>query len=683
MATPLSSQENLIEDPQDIADLIKAPALASNHVSSEEEPSVSAQPSLGALTSSSTAAAEAPSTSGLVASDASGASKGPRKQAKHECKIIQETPFRFVAQPKGNTIDFPPRQKGAFCFVCGDADGEELKQCGDAKCEVAFHLTCVDKLPLGGYDKRFMARSGLDKLLCPLHHCSTCYNNERRTICADGPLEQCSQCETAWHADCRPAGCETVNGDIICPRHRSFPAEPAFHVNHCLHCNKRDQRKLVNCKRCLRAFHFDCMKDENASLTEDTAAYRAEALCFWCMTGDYPVVGQPCMARQGNSFWYPCFVIANEKYPLSNPNLGKLGYVAVEWLAWRGKVHYHSVLPYNRLIAMTESDFFFKVMGDTDSYTCCYEEWKQIQASFGGKKYATDNILNAVKKASTRSNNFKPITANKFNGVDKKSLPKKPEIDMCNCSEDAKDRCGPESGCLNRIDGKECPKACEEKPGGCNNRFIANKQKRKLEKFLTPGGERGHGLRAKKRIVKDAFIGEYIGELITEEEKVKRMAELSLYGPEAKHYFMEYAKGLYLDAQFKGNIMRYANHSCDPNTALVIVWSDDPFPHVMLKALRDIDEGEEITFDYNWRSGTCRCRAPNCTGFMSSKSKTTKTKTTTEPKKTTKSKKASKITADEEQPSTSKSSAPVPNKRKASSQPNGPQPSKRSKTATA
>lgn len=47
--------------------------------------------------------------------------------------------------------------------------------------------------------------------------------------------------------------------------------------------------------------------------------------------------------------------------------------MAVEWLAWRGKVHYHSVLPYNRLIAMTESDFFFKVMGDTDSYTCCYE----------------------------------------------------------------------------------------------------------------------------------------------------------------------------------------------------------------------------------------------------------------------------------------------------------------------
>ena len=61
-----------------------------------------------------------------------------------------------------------------------------------------------------------------------------------------------------------------------------------------------DTRQLVSCTRCLRSFHFECMKEEDQSLTEDSAEYRAEALCFWCVTGDYPVVGQPCMARQGN-----------------------------------------------------------------------------------------------------------------------------------------------------------------------------------------------------------------------------------------------------------------------------------------------------------------------------------------------------------------------------------------------
>lgn len=86
MATPLSSQENLIEDPPAAADLMKAPALAGTHVSSTKESSVSAQPSLGANPSSSTAAAEAPTNSGLVASGVSGASKKSKKPAEHECK---------------------------------------------------------------------------------------------------------------------------------------------------------------------------------------------------------------------------------------------------------------------------------------------------------------------------------------------------------------------------------------------------------------------------------------------------------------------------------------------------------------------------------------------------------------------------------------------------------------------
>ena len=49
---------------------------------------------------------------------------------------------------------------------------------------------------------------------------------------------------------------------------------------------------------------------------------------------------------------------------------------------------------------------------------------------------------------------------------------------------------------------------------GCNNRFFASKQKLQLEKFLTPNGERGYGLRAKQHIVEDAYIGEYIGTLL-------------------------------------------------------------------------------------------------------------------------------------------------------------------------
>ena len=73
-----------------------------------------------------------------------------------------------------------------ICFVCGIAGVEALQPCGDAACKAAYHPSCVEGLPSGGYDKRFMARSGSDTLLCPLHHCATCYNNERRIMCTEG-----------------------------------------------------------------------------------------------------------------------------------------------------------------------------------------------------------------------------------------------------------------------------------------------------------------------------------------------------------------------------------------------------------------------------------------------------------------------------------------------------------------
>ena len=57
---------------------------------------------------------------------------------------------------------------------------------------------------------------------------------------------------------------------------------------------------------------------------------------------------------------------------------------------------------------------------------------------------------------------------NQFHGgMDRKALPKKPEVDLCICPKNAKDRYGPGSGCLNRTEGKECPKVCTNSMRAC------------------------------------------------------------------------------------------------------------------------------------------------------------------------------------------------------------------------
>lgn len=77
-------------------------------------------------------------------------------------------------------------QRGGYCFLCGQVDGDELKTCAEGKCPVNYHPACVDKLPPYGYDKSFLYRKGPNKLMCPLHHCANCFNNLYRVRCFNG-----------------------------------------------------------------------------------------------------------------------------------------------------------------------------------------------------------------------------------------------------------------------------------------------------------------------------------------------------------------------------------------------------------------------------------------------------------------------------------------------------------------
>lgn len=82
----------------------------------------------------------------------------------------------------------------------------------------------------------------------------------------------------------------------------------------------------------------------------------------------------------------------------------------------------------------------------------------------------------------------------------------------------------------------------------------------------------------------------------------------------------------YIDATKKGGIARFANHSCNPN-CYVAKWVVGKRMRMGIFAKRDIQQGEELTFNYNvdrygHTAQICYCGEPNCVGTIGGKTQT-------------------------------------------------------------
>lgn len=67
-------------------------------------------------------------------------------------------------------------------------------------------------------------------------------------------------------------------------------------------------------------------------------------------------------------------------------------------------------------------------------------------------------------------------------------------------------------------------------------------------------------------------------------------------------------------------MLLFTDHSCAPNCETQ-KWTVNGDTRIGLFALRDIESGEELTFNYNLASDgetrkVCLCGAPNCSGFI-------------------------------------------------------------------
>ncbi|GAQ87333.1 histone-lysine N-methyltransferase [Klebsormidium nitens] len=132
-------------------------------------------------------------------------------------------------------------------------------------------------------------------------------------------------------------------------------------------------------------------------------------------------------------------------------------------------------------------------------------------------------------------------------------------------------------------------------------------------------GIHGWGLIARKTILEGDYVVDYRGTLVR--PSVANLRE---------KYYRRIGKDCYLfkvddqhvvDATETGNLGRLINHSCGPNCYSQITRVDG-ITRIILRAKRDVQAGEELTYDYRFAQEEdkdrvpCHCGAANCRKFM-------------------------------------------------------------------
>lgn len=203
------------------------------------------------------------------------------------------------------------------------------------------------------------------------------------------------------------------------------------------------------------------------------------------------------------------------------------------------------------------------------------------------------------------------------------------ELMACECRQQVDENgnnlaCSEESDCINRLTFIECTNSRAHSCGqDCQNQRFQKRQYASVDVIKTE--KKGFGLCASKNVAHGTFIYEYVGDVIDEGVFQKRIKTYEERG--IKHfYFMMLQKGEFIDATMKGNLARFCNHSCNPN-AYVDKWVVGDRLRMGIFAKRDIQQGEEITFDYNVdRYGAnpqkCYCGEKNCVGVLGGKIQT-------------------------------------------------------------
>jgi uncharacterized protein len=137
-------------------------------------------------------------------------------------------------------------------------------------------------------------------------------------------------------------------------------------------------------------------------------------------------------------------------------------------------------------------------------------------------------------------------------------------------------------------------------------------------------GIHGKGVFAVAPVAAGETILEYTGDVITWKQAQRRHP----HNPEEPNhtFFFHIDDKHVIDGGSGGNAAKWINHACTPNCEA----DETDDGRVFIKALRDIEVGEELNYDYGLivdgrhtpklkQEYACRCGTPKCRGTMLAK----------------------------------------------------------------
>jgi len=133
-------------------------------------------------------------------------------------------------------------------------------------------------------------------------------------------------------------------------------------------------------------------------------------------------------------------------------------------------------------------------------------------------------------------------------------------------------------------------------------------------------GVHGKGVFALQQLAKGETVIEYVGEIISWKQALRRHPH-NPKDPDHTFYFHIDDKRV-IDANVGGNAARWINHACKPNCE-----ADEVDGRIFIKALRRIETGEELFYDYGLiiddrytpklkKQFACHCGTKGCRGTM-------------------------------------------------------------------